>query len=391
MRLLSILALGCFVSSMSMRIIDPAVPDIARDLQVSAASVALLASAFTFPYALGQPLHGALGDALGKARIIKISLAVMMVCLAAAALAPTLDMLLIARVVGGAAGGGIIPLSFALVGDRFDMADRQVMLSRLLTAIIAGQITGSLGSGMVASAFGWRASLALGAALALAALVLTVWQLKARSDAARPPVRLAAMRSGYASVFRNPRTIVCFTAVFVEGIVVFGLFPYIAYLLEQRDAGGLFEAGLVLGGFAIGGFIYTALVGVLLNKFGLLNLIRIGGLSAGLGLALLAPGGSWPIELAVFVLIGVGFYMIHNSLQTQATELAPLARGSAVAAHAFFFFLGQAFGPIAYSLGFQAIGAPATLLVAGGVMAATGLATAAGLARRGAVGTTARS
>lgn len=375
---------------MSMRIIDPAVPDVARDLQVGAATVALLASAFTFPYALGQPVHGALGDTLGKARIIKISLAVMMVCLAAAAIAPSIDLLFVARVIGGAAGGGIIPLSFALVGDRFAMADRQIMLSRLLSAIIAGQITGSLGSGLVASMYGWRASLTAGAVLALIALLLTIWQLKPRAVVERPPLQVSAMRNGYALVFRNPLTVVCFTAVFVEGVVIFGLFPYLAYLLEQRNAGGLREAGFVLGGFAIGGFMYTALVRVMLARLGLLNLIRAGGLIAGLGLAGLSLGGSWLAELAIFIVIGVGFYMIHNSLQTQATELAPQARGSAVAAHAFFFFLGQAAGPIVYGFGFNHFGVSNTLIVAGAAMAIIGVATAYGLARRGLLGTRAQ-
>lgn len=387
MRLLPILAVGCFVSSMSMRVIDPTIPDIARDLHVSAATAALLASAFTFPYALGQPLLGALGDTLGKARIIKISLAIMMLCLVAASLAPSIDALFIARVIGGAAGGGIIPLAFALVGDRFDMADRQVMLSRLLSAIIAGQITGSLGSGLVAAEFGWRASFAAGAVLAVIATALTLSQLTSRADVARPPLRLTAMRDGYAKVFRNPRAIVCFTAVFIEGIVIFGLFPYVALLLEQRGTGGLREAGFVLGGFALGGFVYTALVRLMLDRLGLLNLIRAGGITCGIGLAIVALGGPWPIELAVFAVIGVGFYMIHNSLQTQATELAPGARGSAVAAHAFFFFLGQAVGPLVYGLSLASVGPAATLVTAGLAMAATGLATALGLSRRGTIGT----
>ncbi len=91
MRLLPILAAGCFVSSMSMRLIDPVVPDISRDLGVDAASVALLASVFAFPYALGQPVLGALGDAFGKARIIKIALAALVLCLLASAAAPNLD------------------------------------------------------------------------------------------------------------------------------------------------------------------------------------------------------------------------------------------------------------------------------------------------------------
>ncbi len=382
MRLLPILAASCFVSSMAMRLIDPVVPEIARDLTVDAASVALLATAFTFPYALGQPILGALGDTLGKARIIKISLAVLAACLAATALAPSLDALFVARIVGGAAGGGIIPLAFALVGDRFSFEMRQVALSRVLTAVIAGQMTGSIGSGLLASYFGWRAAVACGAGLAVIALILTVWQLQPRSNVERLPFQPSRMFDGYRQVFANPRTIVCFTAVFIEGIVVFGLFPYIAVMLEKRGAGGLKEAGFVLSGFAIGGLVYTALVRVLLSKLGLYNVIRAGAGLSGLGFIALSPEWSWPAEMAIFVAIGAGFYMIHNSLQTQATELAPDARASAVAAHAFFFFLGQAAGPLVYAIGLERAGAVATLVVAGLVMALTGVGTAAGLKAR---------
>ncbi len=273
MRLLPVLAASCFVSSMAMRLIDPVVPDIARDLSVNAASVALLASAFTFPYALGQPVLGALGDTLGKAKIIKIALAVLVACLAASAIAPSLDWLFAARIIGGAAGGGIIPLAFALVGDRFAFAERQLALSRVLAAIIAGQMTGSVGSGLIASWFGWRVSMATGTALAALALALTLWQLQPRQSAERPHFRINHILDGYREVFRNPRTVVCFSAVFVEGIVVFGLFPYLALLLDQRGAGGLKEAGFVLAGFALGGFLYTALVRLMLATLGLARLV----------------------------------------------------------------------------------------------------------------------
>ena len=382
MRLLPILAASCFVSSMSMRLIDPVVPDIARDLGVDAASVALLASAFTFPYALGQPILGALGDSLGKALIIKISLAVLAVCLAGTALAPSLDALFVARIIGGAAGGGIIPLAFALVGDRFSFEERQIALSRVLTAVIAGQMTGSVGSGLIASYFGWRAAMMGGTGLALAALALTLWQLHPRTNVERPPFQPSRMFDGYGPVFANSKTVVCFTAVFIEGIVVFGLFPYIAVLLEKRGAGGLREAGFVLSGFAIGGLVYTALVRVMLSKLGLYNLIRAGAFLSGLGFVVLSPEWSWPVETAIFIAIGAGFYMIHNSLQTQATELAPDNRGSGVAAHAFFFFLGQAVGPLVYRVGLDSAGTKATLIAAGVMMALTGIATAAGLKAR---------
>ena len=385
MRLLPILAASCFVSSMSMRIIDAVVPDVARDLAVAPETVALLASAFAFPYALGQPILGALADATGKSKIIKITLALLVVCLAAGFLAPSLDALFAARVIGGAAAGGIIPIAFALIGDRFQMADRQWALSRVLTAIIAGQMTGSIGSGVVASYFGWRASMLAATLLAGAALIVTLWQLHPKPRANRPPFQLSKLFDGYGEVFANPRTVVCFTAVFLEGIIVFGAIPYVAVLLEQRGAGGLKEAGFVLAGFAIGGFCYIALVRLMLKTLGVFNLIRWGGAISGAGFAALALQVSWPVEMIMFFVIGLGFYMIHNSLQTQATELAPDNRASAVAAHAFFFFLGQASGPLIYRVGFEWAGSRATLIAMGVVMALTGLATAAGLRSRSAL------
>jgi len=383
MPLLLILAAGCLVSAMSMRLVDPVVPAIARDFAVSPETAALLASAFTFPYALGQPVLGALGDALGKARIIKISLAVAFVCTLASALAPNVATLFLARIAGGAAAGGIIPLAFALVGDRIPFAERQVALSRILMAVIGGQMLGALGSGFIAAHSSWRTSLLVGAALMLAALVLTMRQLRPRPFAERPHFTLSGMRAGYAEVFANPRAAVCFAAVFVEGIVIFGLFPFIALLLEKRGAGGLKEAGLVLAGFGIGGFLYTFLVGFMLRRLGILNLIRVGGAVSALGFVALSGGSSWPAEMAAFGVIGIGFYMIHNSLQTEATELAPGNRGAAVAAHAFFFFLGQAAGPVIFGASLAMAGAVTTLLGAGAAMALIGFATAFGLSVRG--------
>lgn len=382
MRLLAILATSCFVSSMSMRIVDPVVPDIARDLGIDAASVAMLASFYAFPYALAQPVLGAFGDALGKARIIKIALGVLAVCLAASALAPTFGTLSLARLVGGAAAGGIIPLAFAIVGDRFPMSERQLALSRVLTAIIAGQLTGSIGSGFIASFSGWRVATAAATSLALVAFVVTIWQLRPASEVQRRQPSLKEFLDGYRVVFANPRSIVCFSAVFVEGIVIFGLFPYVAVLLEERGAGGLREAGFVLAGFGFGGFIYTALVRLMLGRLGFYKLILAGGVVSGIGLALLSLGTSWPREMATFLIVGVGFYMIHNSLQTQATELAPNNRGSAVAMHAFFMFLGQAFGPVVYGIGLAAMGSSWLLLIAGVAMGVLGIATAWGLKAR---------
>ena len=369
---------------MIVRIVDPLVPEIARDLASQPGTVALLASAFAFPYALGQPILGPLGDALGKARIIKWCLASLAVALALSAIAPTIETLFVARVLAGLAAGGTIPLAIATVGDRFPMAERQVALSRLLMAMLAGQLIGVIGSGLIGSIVSWRWVMALACVLVIASFALAVYALEARPAAERKPFSIAGMRAGYARVFANPRAKVCYSAVFIEGVCIFGLLPYLAVLLEARGAGGIREAGFVMAGMGLGGILFGILVKPMLKVLGgQLNLIRAGGVAAGTGLLGYTIGGTWPPEAAAFMLTGLGFYMIHNSLQTQATELAPDARGAAVALHAFFFFFGQACGPVLYRLGFEAAGqlSPLPITLAAFVMAILGFIVAPLLAR----------
>ena len=106
---------------------------IARDLATPVETVALLAAAFALPYAFIQPILGPIGDALGKERVMKVCLALLALALVGSALAPDIDDALFAlRIVAGAAAGGVIPLALALIGDRVEMAQRQVAISRLL-------------------------------------------------------------------------------------------------------------------------------------------------------------------------------------------------------------------------------------------------------------------
>jgi predicted MFS family arabinose efflux permease len=56
-------------------------------------------------------------------------------------------------------------------------------------------------------------------------------------------------------------------------------------------------------------------------------------------------------------LLGLGFYQLHNTLQTLATQMAPAARGTALSLFAFCFFLGQAVGVSAGALVVDQFGA----------------------------------
>lgn len=383
MPLLVLLALAAFSSSLAIRILDPIVPEVARDLATDVGTVALLASAFAFPCALGQPILGPLGDALGKALMIKVCLALLTLGSIAAMLAPSIEVLFTARILTGFASGGIVPLCFATIGDRFEMKERQVALSRILSAILTGQLAGAIGAGIIASVTSWRVVMAVTVAASLIAFVMAWRGLHPLPGARRMPFTVERMLANYGRVLANPRAVVCYAAVLVEGMTIFGILPYLAAMLEAEGTGSIREAGFIISGMAIGGILYTVSVKAMLRQVTFLALIRWGGVVCAAGLVALALLHAWPPKILAFTAVGFGFYMIHNSIQTQVTELAPEARGASVALHAFSFFLGQAMGPVLYGLGIASLGAASTIGVSAAVIAVLGVVTAAGFARRG--------
>lgn len=356
-----ILATAGFASTFAGRIADPLVNVIAVDLETSVKSIALLATAFALPYALIQPVLGPFGDALGKLRVMRFCLAILVMALIASAFMPDARSLFIMRMITGIAAGGIIPLALAAIGDRVGMEGRQVAITRFLVAVILGQLAGSSLSGLLADIVGWRGVFYLAAAVAglafLAASVGVRGQVESRSV-----FSFAVAMTRYRHLLSSPRARALFTLVFFEAIAIMGVLPFIAPLLAERDAGGPTEAGIALAGFAVGGLIYSGLVRLMLRRLGIYRMLIGGGVSSALALLALGYVGDWRLMTLALTLLGFGFYMMHNSFQTQVTELSVEARGSAVALHACTFFGGGAAGPVIFGYGSVYLGVSATLL-----------------------------
>jgi predicted MFS family arabinose efflux permease len=79
--------------------------------------------------------------------------------------------------------------------------------------------------------------------------------------------------------------------------------------------------------------------------------------------------------------MGLGFYMLHNTFQAQVTEVAPGARASAVALHAFSFFCGQALGVVMMGFGLRSIGLMASTATAALIILGVGSAASLVLTR----------
>jgi len=372
-RLLSTLALGAFSATLVTRITDPLVSVLAADLATTTAKVALLASAFALPFALVQPILGPVGDALGKRRVIGTCLMLLAVLLMLSAFAWNLEGLLLLRTLAGLAAGGVMPLCIAMVGDSVPMQDRQVALSRLIAFAIAGQIAGGSVAGLLEPWLGWRGVMVAAGGVAASGMAAVV--LGGRSQVPEPRRRfdpLAALQR-YGHLLRMPAARVLYGSVAVEGGLVFGSFPYFAPTLQARGMGGTAEAGLAVAAFGIGGLIYALIARMVLHRIGQGRMVILGGTLClvaflGFGFALAA----W-MFIGAGVFLGTGMYMIHNSIQTRVTELAPAARGSAVALHAFHFYAGQTLGPVVYGLLLGRFGSGVAFALAGVVLLLLGI------------------
>src|ERR1700759_2234440 len=78
-RVLALSMVAVFATTLFMRAIDPVIPQIAADFAVEPHTVALLATAFSLPYAIMQPVLGGIADAWGKTRLMTWSLLALVV------------------------------------------------------------------------------------------------------------------------------------------------------------------------------------------------------------------------------------------------------------------------------------------------------------------------
>jgi predicted MFS family arabinose efflux permease len=174
-------------------------------------------------------------------------------------------------------------------------------------------------------------------------------------------------------VFADPRAKVCFGSVFLEGVFIHGVFPYVALLLLANGETRASIAGLVIAAFGLGGVVYSFLVPVLVARIAQRRLMILGGLVAAAMLVLIALNLPWYAQVGVYAVLGFGFYLLHGSIHVHVTELSPTARGAATSLHSSTFYLGQALGPIYYGYTFSH-GEEGLSLVAGAlVIVAVGL------------------
>jgi EmrB/QacA subfamily drug resistance transporter len=114
----AVLALGAISYALLQSLVAPALPDIQHALHTSENSVSWILTAYLLSASVATPLIGRLGDMYGKERLLMIVLLLLSAGTLVSALASSLPLMLVGRVIQGAAGG-IFPLAFGIIRDEF--------------------------------------------------------------------------------------------------------------------------------------------------------------------------------------------------------------------------------------------------------------------------------
>jgi len=137
----AVLALAGASYALLQSAVAPALPEIQADLHASATSTAWLLTGYLLSASVLTPIIGRLGDMFGKERTLVASLAILCFGVLLAALANSIGVLILARVIQGS-GGAIFPLAFGIIRDEFPRA-RAAQGIAMISAILG--IGGGLG------------------------------------------------------------------------------------------------------------------------------------------------------------------------------------------------------------------------------------------------------
>ncbi len=357
---IGLMALGAFASGFSLRVTDPLLPQIALDFATSVGAASAIVTAYAIPYGMTQALAGMFGDKFGKCQAVVAACALSCLLVLLCAFAQSLPQLTLARFICAPAAATIVPLGMAYVGDVVPYERRQTVLARFLAGQMLGMISGQIAGGVIGDRFGWRMVFFVlagvfafsGAALA-SQLAGNPWTRPMR----RAPEHSPGLIADYRKLAATPWARFVIGAVFLEGAIFFGAFTYVAADLHARFGLSFSLVGLVVAAFGIGSVGYAMSVQRLVNALGERGLAIGGGIVVMLGYVTLAAEPLWQSAPLAVAALGFGYYMLHNTLQTNATQMLPEARGTAVAGFSSALFLGQSAGVALAALAFDRGGA----------------------------------
>lgn len=339
-RILPTLIIISMIGPLALNILMPSMPGLAAALDASRGEVQLTLSLFLASQAVSQLFIGGLADRFGRRPVLFVSLGLHAAACVAAALAPSILILIVARIAQAAGATAGLALSRTIVRDLAPQDSAASMIGYVTMGMVVAPLLAPSIGGLIDDAFGWRMIFVFCLTLGLAAAALAAMRLPETRPAAISTQTTGQMLRRSWAVARNRRFLgygiggACTTAVYLTFL---GAAPYLIVetMRMPKIAYGLWfialSGGYMLGNFCSGRFSEN-LGGRRMIDIG--NVLSIAGTAILLGFALAPVMHPAAIFLPSFLMsLGNGF-LLPNAV-AGAVSVDPKAAGAASGALGF--------------------------------------------------------
>jgi MFS family permease len=331
-------------------LISPAIPDILDEFGTTSSRAGGLVAAGSVAGIVVAPLVGILADRYGRRVVLSSCLAIFGTFGGLAALSPSFEILIGARLLQGVGSAGLVNLAVVLIGDHWSGSERTRLVGRNAAVLTTGLAALPLLSGWVTEGFGWRVTFGIyTVALLIAAvawLVLDGWRRE------HPP-SVRDQISGVGAVVRQPAVVAFLTAGFMVFVMIFGLFITVfpVHLAEEfgMKAGA---RGVMIAIPAIGSTLMAFNLGRIRSWISTKGVIVFSGIGFVVAFTTIGLAGAVAVVVVCAILYGASEGSLIPSLQDEAMEASPDEhRGAVVAVWVSAARAGQTVGPLIAGVG----------------------------------------
>ena len=343
------LSIGAFLVFANLYFTQPLLPIFTKEFTISPVTASLSLSVTTFSLGLSLLFFGPLSDALGRKKIMLVT----MVCVAAMtfllASTPSFTAFLIYRFIEGFFIAGVPSIAIAYIGEEFSRRSLVTAIGVYISGTSIGGMGGRLICGFATDFFGWRNAFLVMGVISILCLVLFLFLLPKSRNFQASSFKPGKIIRDFSKHIRNP---VLLYAYFIGGI---GLFLFVGeYNFVTFHLSG---APFYLPTAFVGMLFLTYLAGTLSSSLAGRWALRIPlSLCMGMGLAGMALGmiitlipNLWMILLGLLV-NSFGFFMAHSTASAWVSRHAAFAKASASSLYLLFYYIGGSLG--SFYLGF---------------------------------------
>jgi MFS transporter, DHA1 family, multidrug resistance protein len=267
--LIAILIVVSIINPLGVNMFVPAMPAIMRALSTDLASIQLVLSAYLFATAAAQLVLGPLSDRLGRRPVLLGGLILFVAASLVCTLAPSIEVLIVARVLQGMGGCVGIVLGRAMIRDRFERNEAASMLGYVTMGFAVAPMFGPALGGILNDSIGWRSIFGFLAALGAIVTTAAIFALPETRRPHDPGAPTPGLARSFAILGRLPAFwAYALNVAFTTGVFFsfLGGTPFVAIdiLGMTGTEYGIYFA-FVPGGFILGNFLtarYSARLGI---------------------------------------------------------------------------------------------------------------------------------